>query len=158
MAIQLIAVGKMKEGFFREAVTEYTKRLSRFCKITETEVADERDPGLLSPQLSGKVLQKEGTRLLERVSSSDYVIALTPAGQQFTSEEFAAKVSDWHDRSLPLCFVIGGSLGLSREVLDRADMTMSLSRMTFPHQLARVILMEQLYRAYKIRSGERYHK
>lgn len=158
MPIHIISVGKLKEAHYDAAVQEYVKRLVRYCKLSQTEVMDERDPGELSPALMEKAMAKEGARILERIGATDYVVALTPAGERMDSETFCARLTGWHDNSLSICFVIGGSLGLSKEVLDRANLKLSLSDMTFPHQLARVILLEQIYRAYKIKAGERYHK
>lgn len=157
MPIQIIAVGKQREGHLKLA-QEYERRLSRYCKLAVHEVQDEKDPGTASAALAQKALEAEGRRILERIRPQDMVVALCIDAPQFDSEQFSEHIRTWHDSSASVVFVIGGSLGLSEEVTARANKTLSLSRMTFPHQLARVMLLEQIYRSYKILSGERYHK
>jgi 23S rRNA (pseudouridine1915-N3)-methyltransferase len=157
LPIQIIAVGKQREGHHQLA-QEYERRLSRFCKLSVIEVPDEKDPGTASDALVKRALEAEGKRILDRIKPQDVVVALCIEGQMMTSEALSQRVKTWHNQSLSVSFVIGGSLGLADEVIRRADLKMSLSRMTFPHQLARVMLLEQLYRSYKIISGERYHK
>lgn len=156
MPIQIIAVGKQREYHFKLA-EEYERRLSRYCRLAIHEVQDEKDPGA-SAALVSKALETEGRRILGRIKPQDFVVALCIEGPQLSSEELSRHIRAWHNKAASVCFVIGGSLGLSREVLHRADMMLSLSRMTFPHQLARVMLLEQIYRSYKILFGERYHK
>ena len=159
MQIDILCVGKIKEKFFRDALEEYKKRLSRYCKISEIEVADEKTPADSSEAEDRKIRELEGERLLAKCSDSATVIALAINGKSYTSEGFAAEL----DRlavtgTSHIQFVIGGSLGLSDAVLSRADHRISFSAMTFPHQLMRVILAEQIYRAYRIQRGETYHK
>ncbi len=153
--IAVACVGRLR-GAYREAADEYVKRLSRYTKLDVLEVPDqpERDGDAENAQ----VMRKEGEALLSRVKPGDRVIALCVDAKQRSSEELAARVKAADERAQRLVFVVGGSLGLSPAVLARADETLSMSRMTFPHQLARVMLLEQLYRACKINAGERYHK
>jgi len=159
MQIDILCVGKIKEKYFRDALEEYKKRLSRYCKINEIEVPDEKTPADSSEAEDRKIKEIEGERLLAKCSDSATVIALAINGKGYTSEGFAAEL----DRlaiggTSHIQFVIGGSLGLSDAVLSRADQRISFSAMTFPHQLMRVILAEQIYRAYRIQRGEPYHK
>ena len=156
MNANILCVGRMKEKPYREMADEYLKRLSRFGKIRETEVADLPEKPGVDPE---QIRNREGERLLEKIRSSDYVIALTLEGVQMDSESFSRHLEDLQVRGQSeIVFVIGGSLGLSRAVRQRANEELCLGRMTYPHQLARVMLLEQVYRAMKIASGERYHK
>lgn len=159
MKITLITVGKIKEKYLKDAIAEYSKRLSRYCKLEIVEVADEKTPDKASESLENQIKEKEGNRILSHISDSDYVIALAINGKERDSVELAEHIRSLglHGKS-SLAFVIGGSLGLSEEVLKRADEKLSFSKMTFPHQLMRVILAEQIYRSYRIIHGEPYHK
>ena len=159
MKITIVCVGKIKEKFYRDAVEEYKKRLGRYCKMQIVEVADEKTPDKASEALENQIKEKEGNRILSHISDSDYVIALAINGKERDSVELAEHIRSLglHGKS-SLAFVIGGSLGLSEEVLKRADEKLSFSKMTFPHQLMRVILAEQIYRSYRIIHGEPYHK
>ena len=157
--ITVLCVGKQREPFFLDAQKEYGKRLSALMPCTVTEVQDEPEPKQLSQAAIEKTLLAEGKRLLSKISDSAYVIALCIDAKQPASEELAGKLQDlFVSGKSDVVFVIGGSLGLHKSVLARAQERMSMSRMTFPHQLARVILLEQLYRAAKINAGHRYHK
>ena len=159
MSITLIAVGKMKEKPYRQMADEYLKRLSRYGKMEEIELPDLPEPSNSSAAIEQQIKDREGESILSRIKPGDYVIAMTIPGKQWDSPGLSAHVDSLMSRGQSsLVFVIGGSLGLSDKVLARADEEMSMSKMTFPHQLARVMLLEQLYRAMKIRSGERYHK
>ena len=159
MNITIIAVGKIKEKFYREAIDEYKKRLSRYCKIKIIEVADEKTKENSSDKENDIVLQKEGERIISHINDDDYVIALAINGKKYDSIKFAKKINELAITGKPdICFIIGGSIGLHKAVLDRADMKLSFSDMTFPHQLMRVILSEQLYRAFRIINNEPYHK
>lgn len=159
MRITVVAVGKIKEKFYQDAIAEYSKRLSRYCRLEIVQVADEKTPDGASPALEEQIKEKEGRRILESIKDGSFVIALAIDGTAPDSVELAKKVENWGISGVShLVFVIGGSLGLSREVLARADYRLSFSRMTFPHQLMRVILLEQLYRSYRIIQGEPYHK
>ena len=159
MKITLIVVGKVKEAFYRDAISEYSKRLSRYIKLNIIEVADEMTPDGASENLENEILSKEGQRILAKISPGDVVCTLEIAGKKLSSVGLA----DWIEKqgtygNSSICFIIGGSLGLHEDVTKRADMHLSFSDMTFPHQLMRVIFLEQIYRAEKIINHEPYHK
>ena len=159
MKIKIVCVGKLKEKYLKDAIDEYTKRLSRFCIAQITELSDEKIPDNPSLAEEEKVIESEGEKILKCISTSDYVISLCVEGKALSSEEFAQKLSDIAlSGKSTICFVIGGSLGLSQRVKARSDFRLSFSKMTFPHQLMRVFLTEQIYRAFKINSNEKYHK
>lgn len=159
MNVTLLTVGSLKERYWREAVAEYEKRLSAYCKFRLLEVKDEKTPDAIDSAASRRVRQKEGERLLERIDARALVVTLEIQGKKFDSEGFAAEMEKLEERSRgELCFVIGGSLGLSPEVSARAALHLSFSDFTFPHQLMRVLFLEQLYRSYRIRTGAPYHK
>lgn len=159
MKITLVAVGKIKEKFFEDAISEYRKRLSRYCKMEIIQVADEKTPDGAGEALESQIKDKEGERILASIKDGSYVIALAIEGKMMNSEELAAKIENLGiSGTSQIVFVIGGSLGLSSKVMARADFSLSFSRMTFPHQLMRVILLEQVYRSYRIIQGEPYHK
>lgn len=159
MTIRVLCVGRVRERFFQDAAGEYMKRLTRYAKIGICEVPDEKAPENLSEADRKLVLKKEGDRLLAKIREQDYVIALAVNGTPMSSELFAARIGAlMNSGKSSIAFVIGGSLGLSGDVQRRADEAISFSAMTFPHQLMRVILLEQIYRAEKILSGEPYHK
>jgi len=159
MKITFVAVGKLKEKNIKAAVDEYAKRLSKYVKLSITEVADEPAREKISHAEEQIILREEGERILKSIKESGYIIATAISGVQLDSVELAGKIAklsvDGHSH---IYFIIGGSLGLSPEVIKRADFLMSFSKMTFPHQLMRVILAEQVYRAFRINSGEPYHK
>jgi 23S rRNA (pseudouridine1915-N3)-methyltransferase len=159
MNITVVAVGKLKEKYLREGINEYSKRLSAYCKLQVVEVADEKAPEVLSEVEMEQVKRKEGERILAQLKPDQYVIALAIEGQMWSSEKLASELDRLatYGKS-QVAFVIGGSLGLSPEVLKRADVLLSFSKKTFPHQLVRLILLEQVYRAYRINRGEPYHK
>lgn len=159
MKITLITVGKIKEKYFTDAIAEYTKRLTKYCQLTQVEVADEKAPETLSDKEMVQIKDKEGERILAKIKDTQYVITLEINGTQLTSEGLSEKldhlgVSGQSD----LVFVIGGSLGLSDSVIKRSNFALSFSKMTYPHQLMKVVLLEQVYRAYRISKGESYHK
>jgi 23S rRNA (pseudouridine1915-N3)-methyltransferase len=159
MQIDILSVGKIKEKFFRDAIEEYKKRLSRYCKIVEIEVPDEKTPDQASPEEVRQIKEKEGARLLGKINDYAYVIALAIEGKSLTSEGLADEMNRLFISGVShIQFVIGGSLGLSPGVMHRADYSLSFSKMTFPHQLMRVILAEQVYRAFRILRNEPYHK
>ena len=159
MKIKIACVGKLKDSFFREAVAEYAKRLKRFCALEIAEVSDEKAPETLSPAEETQVIAKEGERLLGRIASGEFVVCLAIGGKRLNSEQFAEFIQTTFDRQAStVTFVIGGSLGLSPAVLARADALLSVSDMTLPHGLCRVVLLEQVYRAFKINAHEPYHK
>lgn len=159
MTVALVSVGKMKEKAFRQMADEYLKRLSRFGKYEEIEIQDLPEPEGASPAVEERIKTREGEEILRKLRTGDRVIALTIQGKQKSSPELAMEMQEMKNRGCSrLVFLIGGSLGLGQNVISRADGQMSMSRMTFPHQLAKVMLLEQLYRAEKINAGERYHK
>ena len=159
MNISVITVGKLKERYFKEAVEEYSTRLSKYCRLEIIEVPDEKAPESLSAAQELLVKQKEGQGIMRHIKEDSYVIALVIQGKQLSSVGLADLIKDLGIRGKSnIAFVIGGSLGLSDEVLKRADFKLSFSPMTFPHQLMRVILLEQVYRGFRIIKGETYHK
>ena len=159
MNVAVISVGKLKEKPFRQMADEYLKRLSRFGKFEESELPDLPERENASPAEEERIREREGEAILQRIRPGDRVIALTIPGKQRSSPELAEEIREAKNRGTGrLVFLIGGSLGLGANALRRADAEMSMSRMTFPHQLAKVMLLEQLYRAEKINAGERYHK
>lgn len=159
MKIKLITVGRLKEDFYKKAAAEYEKRLSRFHKITAYELSEESKSDEPSGSEIRKALEKEGKNIIKNISNGAYVIALAIGGKAISSEKLAEKIKSIADSGTgEIDFIIGGSHGLSDEVLARADFLLSFSPMTFTYQLSRVILTEQLYRASKINSGETYHK
>ncbi|MBS5064100.1 MAG: 23S rRNA (pseudouridine(1915)-N(3))-methyltransferase RlmH [Hungatella hathewayi] len=159
MKIMVIAVGKIKEKFFEDAIKEYSKRLSRYCKLEILQVPDEKTPDNASETVETQIKEKEGERILSKIPDGAYVIALAIEGKMLDSEELAEKINTLGiTGTSQIVFIIGGSLGLSRQVLERADYKLSFSRMTFPHQLMRVVLLEQVYRGYRIITGAPYHK
>lgn len=159
MKVAVISVGKIKEKYLKDAIKEYSKRLSAYCNLSHIEVADEKAPETLSDKEEVQIKDKEGKKILGKIKDSQYVFALDLSGKQRSSEEFASELE-----KLPvygngdIVFVIGGSLGLSEEVIQRSDTQICFSRMTFPHQLMKVILLEQVYRAHRIMTGAPYHK
>ena len=159
MNIQIICIGKLKEKYWTEAVKEYSKRLSRFCTLEITELKESLLPANASTADEEKVKHEEGREILKAIKDGTYVITLEIKGKGLSSEELALKIDDLgiSGRS-NVAFVIGGSLGLSPEVSRRADFKLSFSKMTFPHQMMRVILLEQIYRSFKINRHEAYHK
>ena len=158
MTVRIVCVGKLKERYFEDACAEFQKRLSRFCSLEVVELADEKAPESLHPADEDLVREKEGRRILKTIGPKDFVVALAIDGRQMTSEAFAAYLAEKEAEARPLTFVIGGSLGLSPEVYARANARISFSKMTFPHRIARLLLLEQLYRGFKILHNEAYHK
>lgn len=158
MKINIICVGKIKEDFFKGAAAEYEKRLSRFCDISIINLPDKSIPENASESECQNVLKAEGELILKKIGKSDTVIALCVEGKMLTSGGLAEKIKEIQNYSSTIDFVIGGSLGLSQEVKNRADFKLSLSAMTFPHRIARIVLEEQIYRAFKINNNESYHK
>ena len=155
MKITILCVGKVKEKFYRMAIDEYVKRLGRYCKLEIIEVADEKTPDNASEHEETLIKDKEGERILKNIRREATVIALAIEGKMFSSEQLAGKISQLAiSGESHIQFIIGGSLGLSEKVLKEADLLLSFSKMTFPHQLMRVILLEQIYRSYRIIQGE----
>lgn len=159
MKITILCVGKIKEKFYRDAIAEYEKRLSRYCRLEIIEVADEKTPDNASSIAERQIKQKEAERMAKHLKEGAFVCALAIDGKQLDSVELSAKIEQLGTSGVShIIFLIGGSLGMSEELLQRADMKLSFSKMTFPHQLMRVILLEQVYRAYRIINHEPYHK
>ena len=159
MKITLITVGKIKEKYLKDAISEYTKRLSKYCKLEIIEVSDEKTPDNASEIVENGIRAKEAERILKYIRDDAYVITLEIQGKQLTSEELADKVEKLGVQGIShIVFVIGGSIGLGEDVLKKSDYALSFSKMTFPHQLMRVILLEQIYRSYRIVNNEPYHK
>ena len=159
MKVSIICVGKIKEEFYRKAVTEYEKRLSRYCKLEIIEVPDEKTPDGASALLEEQIKEKEGAKILRHLREDAYIYTLEIRGKELDSEKFAHQIEKQAVGGVShIQFVIGGSLGLAPSVSRAADEAISFSKMTFPHQLARIMLLEQLYRAFQINAGGKYHK
>lgn len=159
MKITVLAVGKIKEKYLKDGILEYSKRLSRFCELQIVEVEDEQAADSLSPAQEEQVRKREAEKLLKKLKEGTFVVVLDVKGAKLDSEAFAAKLQSYFiSGSSHITFVIGGSLGLHESVAHKAGLKLSLSEMTFPHQLTRLILLEQVYRAFKINNGETYHK
>lgn len=157
--INIICLGKLKEKYLQEAVLEYSKRLSKYCILTITELQDEKLPNNLNDSLASIVKEKEASNIISHIEKSSYVIALDLKGKQYTSEDFSNKLADISiNNSSNITFIIGGTLGLSEKVLKCSNELICFSKMTFPHQLIRVFLLEQIFRAFKISNNETYHR
>ena len=158
MNITVIAVGKIKESFFRDAIAEYSKRLGRYCRLNIIEVDDEKTPDDAGETETDRILKKEADRIIQRIPDGSHVITLEIRGHECTSEELASHISDLGVRGVShITFIIGGSLGLHSAVISLAKEHLSFSELTFPHQLMRVFLLEQIFRAFKINNNEKYH-
>lgn len=159
MKITILCVGKIKEKFYRDAIAEYEKRLSRYCKLEIIEVPDEKTPDGASEVVEQQIKEKEAERMEKYLRDGAFICALAIDGKQLDSVELSEKIERLGTSGTShIIFLIGGSLGMSEKLLKKADMKLSFSKMTFPHQLMRVILLEQVYRAYRIMNGEPYHK
>lgn len=158
MTINIICVGKIKESYFSEAAAEFEKRLRRFCNFNIIQLPDKSIPDNPSPAQCNEVLQKEGEMILKKIGKGDIVVAMCIEGKQLSSRQLAQKLSEFQMQSSTIDFIIGGSLGLCEEVKNRAQLRLSMSAMTFPHRIARIMLEEQIYRAFKINANETYHK
>jgi 23S rRNA (pseudouridine1915-N3)-methyltransferase len=158
MKITILCVGKLKEKYLKEGIVEYQKRLSRYTKLQIIEVPDEKAPETLSPKQIKQIKDKEGQKILSKLPQS-YVISLDLSGKQYTSESFAQTLSTLTTQgNSHITFIIGGSLGLSKEVLNNSHLKLSFGSFTYPHQLMRLILLEQIYRTFRINNNEPYHK
>ena len=159
MKIKIVTVGKLKEKYLKDGITEYSKRLSRFANLEMIELADEKTPDRASDSENQKILELEGTRILSKIGDRDFVIVLAIEGKTLSSEEFSKQLEQAPINGFStLTFVIGGSLGLSPKVKKRANLSISFGRLTLPHQLMRLVLVEQIYRAFTIQQGSPYHK
>ncbi len=158
MNINIICIGKLKEKYWQAAIQEYLKRLGSYCKVQIIELKETKLPSNPSSSDEKKVIETEGERIIERINETDFVISMEIEGEELSSDELAKKIEKVSFEKSTIDFVIGGSLGLSDRVKKRADMSLSFGRITLPHQLARVVLAEQIYRAFKIINNEKYHK
>ena len=159
MKIKLVTVGKLKEKYLKDGIAEYMKRLNRFCKVEMIELADEKTPDKASDLENQQILEKEGNKILAKINEREFVIALAIEGNQFPSEKFSQLMMDTTVHGFSdITFVIGGSLGLSPAIKKRANLLMSFGKLTLPHQLMRLVLIEQIYRAFMIQQGSPYHK
>ena len=156
--INIVCIGKIKEKYLRDALDEYSKRLSRYCKLTFLELPDEKIPDKINANLANEIKSKECNNIISHLKEESYLVALDLNGKEFTSEEFSKKIDNIAMENSHLTFIIGGSLGLTKELLDMCDLKICFSKMTFPHQLIRVFLLEQIFRAFKIQKGETYHR
>lgn len=158
LTIQIICIGKLKETYLKSAIMEYSKRLAKYCKLEITELPDEKIPDKLNASLSEEIRSKECQQILRHIKKDSHVIALDLTGKQFSSEEFSTEIEALSMTTSHITFLIGGSLGLTNELLTNCQQKVCFSKMTFPHQLIRVFLLEQLFRAFKISHGETYHR
>ena len=159
MKIKIICVGKLKEKYLKDGILECTKRISRFSDVEITELSDEKIPENYSESEKQKVLEKEGEKILKALGKDDYLVSLCVEGKQISSEELSKKISDITlSGKSTISFIIGGSLGIDDKIKKLSDFRLSFSKMTFPHQLMRLVLLEQIYRAFKINANEEYHK
>lgn len=158
LTINVICIGKLKEKFFKDAIDEYSKRLSKYCKFNIFELPDEKIPEKLNVNLENEIKTKECTNIINHIKKDSYVICLDLNGKQLSSEDFSRKIDTISMQSSSITFIIGGSLGLNDQILNLANEKICFSKMTFPHQLIRIFLTEQLFRAFKISNGETYHR
>ena len=156
--IHIVCVGKIKEKYLKDAILEYSKRLSKYCKLDIIELQDEKIPDKLNSSLENEIKNKECINILNHLPKDSFNIALDLRGKEFTSEDFSKKLDSLSMENSHICFIIGGSLGLTKDLLDRCNLKICFSKMTFPHQLIRVFLLEQIFRAFKISHGETYHR
>ena len=159
MKIKIVTVGKLKEKYLKDGIAEYTKRISRFAKLEMIELADEKTPDKASELENQKILETEGARILSKVRERDFVVVLAIEGKTFSSEDFSKQLEQASIKGYStLTFIIGGSLGLAPIVKNRANLSVSFGRLTLPHQLMRLVLVEQIYRSFTIQQGSPYHK
>lgn len=159
MKIKVVTVGKLKEKYLKDGIAEYSKRISRFAKFEMIELSDEKTPDKASESENQKILEIEGQRILSKIADRDFVIVLAIEGKTFFSEEFSKQLEETSIKGFStLTFIIGGSLGLSSSVKNRANLSVSFGRLTLPHQLMRLVLVEQIYLAFTIQQGFPYHK
>ena len=158
LTIQIICVGKLKETYLKEAILEYSKRLSKYIRLDILELPDEKIPDKINNNIMDLVKSKECNNILNHLKKDSYIIALDLKGKQFSSEEFSKNLEEISMENSHITFIIGGSLGLTDELLNKCNQKICFSKMTFPHQLIRVFLLEQIFRAFKISNGETYHR
>lgn len=158
LTITILCIGKIKESFFKDAIAEYRKRLSKYCKLEIQELPDEKIPDKLNSSLCESIKQKESNLIKQHIAKDSFVFCLDLTGKEYSSEEFSIKLSSLSLETSHITFIIGGSLGMSDDLLQLANQKICFSKMTFPHQLIRVFLLEQIFRAFKIAHGETYHR
>ena len=158
LTINIICIGKLKENFFKDAIDEYSKRLSRYCKLDITELPDEKIPNNPSEKTIQEIKELECNNIISHIKKDSYIISLDLVGKQLSSEELSQKIDNLSLTTSHITFIIGGSLGLTKRLLSISNSIISFSKLTFPHQLIRVFLLEQIYRSFKISNGETYHK
>ena len=158
ISINIICVGKIKEKFFKDAILEYSKRLSKYCKFDILELPDEKIPDKSNISIENSIKEKECHNIINHLKSDSYIIALDLKGKELSSENFSKKIDNISMQNSKITFIIGGSLGLTDKLLNMCDEKICFSQMTFPHQLIRIFLIEQIYRAFKISNNETYHK
>ena len=157
--IQIICIGKLKETYLKDAISEYSKRLQKYCSLTITELTDEKLPNKLNESIINEIKNKECTKILQSIKKDSYILCLDLKGKEFSSEQFSKKLEDIAlNENSHITFIIGGTLGLTEKILQKSNEKICFSKMTFPHQLIRVFLLEQIYRAFKISNNESYHK
>ena len=159
LKINIICVGKIKEKYMQDAIQEYSKRLSKYCMLSITELNDEKVPQTINDSIANQIKEKECNNILSHIDKSSYVLSLDLHGKQYSSEEFSEKIENIQvNGSSSITFIIGGTLGLTEKLLSQSDELICFSKMTFPHQLIRVFLLEQIFRAFKISNNETYHR
>ena len=158
ISINVLCIGKIKEKFFKDAIQEYSKRLSKYCKLTILELPDEKIPENASSKIEEKIKEKECENLINHIKKDSYIIALDLKGKVFDSIALSKHIEELSNITSNITFIIGGSLGLNKEILNKCNESICFSKMTFPHQLIRVFLLEQIYRSFKITNNETYHK
>lgn len=158
LSINIICVGKIKEKFFKDAISEYSKRLSKYCKLNILELTDEKIPDKANPSIENEIKLKECNNIIKHLKKDSYVICLDLNGKELSSEQLSENIEKISMQSSNITFVIGGSLGLNKEILNLANEKICFSKLTFPHQLIRIFLLEQLFRAFKISNGATYHR
>ena len=156
--INIVCIGKIKENYLKDAINEYSKRLSKYCKLSITELPDEKIPDKINENIANEIKTKECNNILNHIKKDSYIICLDLTGKDFSSEDFSKKIENISMENSNITFIIGGSLGLTNLLLQKANLKICFSKMTFPHQLIRVFLLEQLFRAFKISHGETYHR
>ena len=157
--IQIICIGKLKETYLKDAISEYSKRLQKYCSLTITELTDEKLPNKLNESIINEIKNKECTKILQSIKKDSYILCLDLKGKEFSSEQFSKKLEDIAlNENSHITFIIGGTLGLTEKILQKSNEKICFSKMTFPHQLIRVFLLEQLFRAFKISNNEIYHR
>lgn len=158
LTINVICIGKVKEKFFKDAIDEYSKRLSKYCKLNILELPDEKIPDKINQNIEKEIKSKECDNIINHIKKDSYIICLDLTGKELSSEQFSKNIEEISMQSSQITFIIGGSLGLTEKILNMSNQKICFSKMTFPHQLIRIFLLEQLFRAFKISNGETYHR